>query len=319
LKQIWKAVILFDLLTGLVGCRAQTVARPPTKSSDVGLDASTSSSPAVYSEEQGDASFVFIHDAAKNISRRLTARKSGWETEPVISRDGQLIALSVGDSREGRSEVWVSGADGSHIVRISAADEDAMMPAFGEGDRSILYVKSRFTGHYSPIARPRRHEFDVMKVAIDSSGAIVGASPIEMTQQHFFDLRSLAVSDDGTAFLISTSNYPIGSLIEEFAVAAPLTIEKIFQPHVPSEPTTGPSYGEAAFIGMNIVFTAASESKSGGNFDYNVYRISDVTGANLIQLTHHTGMIDELIVGHQRDIWMHADGRWSPVENPSER
>jgi hypothetical protein len=59
----------------------------------------------------------------------------------------------------------------------------------------------------------------------------------------------------------------------------------------------GPSYGEARFIhdGMDILFLAATDT-SGGNYDYNVYSMSDVTGGEIKQLTRLKGMTTELKV-----------------------
>jgi hypothetical protein len=189
------------------------------------------------------------------------------------------------------------------------------MPAFGADDKTLLYVKSRFAGHYSPIARPRRHEFDIVKVIVDPDSPVAGAIPVELTQQHFFDLRSLSVSPDGERFLVSTSGYPIGSLIEEFDISKPLQIKGIFQPHVPSEPSPGASFGQAAYAGdgMQIVFTAATEGKD-GNYDYSVYRMSDVTGGELVILAQHSGMIDDLTVGNDGIIFISAGGKRYSVD-----
>ena len=59
----------------------------------------------------------------------------------------------------------------------------------------------------------------------------------------------------------------------------------------------GPAYGEARFIhnGMDILFLAATDT-SGGNYDYNVYSMSDVTGSDMKQITHLKGMTKELRV-----------------------
>jgi len=57
----------------------------------------------------------------------------------------------------------------------------------------------------------------------------------------------------------------------------------------------GAAYGEARFMhdGMDILFLAATNT-SGGNYDYNVYSMSDVTGSDIKQLTHLKGMTTEL-------------------------
>jgi hypothetical protein len=264
----------------------------------------------VYAVVDGASSLIYVKPAGEIAAHRLSSRARGWETNPTLSRGGNLVAYSLADGAEAKSEVWVSRIDGSHAHRVSAPEEDALMPAFGADERTLLYVKSRFSGHYSPIARPRRHEFDVVRVIVDPDAPVAGAVPVELTQQHFFDLRSLSVSPDGERLLVSTSGYPIGSLIEEFDVAKPLQIKRIFQPHVPSEPATGASFGQAAYVhnGMDIVFTAATEGK-GGTFDYNVYQMSDVTGGELVILTQHSGMIDDLVVGDGGTIFISDAGK----------
>jgi hypothetical protein len=47
--------------------------------------------------------------------------------------------------------------------------------------------------------------------------------------------------------------------------------------------------------GMDLLFLAATDT-SGGNYDYNVYSMSDVTGTSIKQLTHLKGMTKELKV-----------------------
>ncbi|WP_433963805.1 hypothetical protein [Tunturiibacter gelidiferens] len=102
-------------------------------------------------------------------------------------------------------------------------------------------------------------------------------------------------------------------------MAKPHQTKGIFQPHVPSEPSSGPSFGEAAYVhdGMDIVFTAATEGK-GGMFDYNVYQMSDVTGAEIVALTHQTGMIDEMSVGRDGTIFISGGGHHYSL-NPQSR
>ena len=44
---------------------------------------------------------------------------------------------------------------------------------------------------------------------------------------------------------------------------------------------------------MDVVFLAATDT-AGGNYDYNVYTMSDVTGSEIKQLTHLKGKTNEL-------------------------
>jgi hypothetical protein len=68
---------------------------------------------------------------------------------------------------------------------------------------------------------------------------------------------------------------------------------------------------------MSVVFTAATEGST-GNFDYNVYRMSDVTGGELVQLTHRTGMIDGLVVQNDGRIVIRVNGKDEVVETKAE-
>jgi hypothetical protein len=141
----------------------------------------------------------------------------------------------------------------------------------------------------------------VFSIPIQRDPSATSKAPTRITHSSFYDLRSLDIVADpvdhsGTKLLISTTAYPIGALLEEFSLAAS-SRDKIFQPHVPGESSVGPSYGEARFIhdGMDILFLAATD-KSGGNYDYNVYSMSDVTGTEIKQLTNLKGMTTELKV-----------------------
>jgi dipeptidyl aminopeptidase/acylaminoacyl peptidase len=290
------------------GCHGQGSATMDTRSTPHFSE--NSSSAQIFSVVEGRSSFIYIQPQGASQAHRLTTRKSGWETDGAVSPNGDAVAFALADGPESKSEVWLSKIDGSNAHRVSAAEEDALMPAFAPDGKTLLYAKSGFNGHYSPIARPRKHQFDVMKVLIDSDGPAGGAVPVELTQQGFFDFKSLSVSPDGERFLVSTSEYPIGSLIVEFDIAKPLGIKKIFQPHVPSEPPSGAEFGQAVYTndGMGIVFTAATAGKD-GMFDYNVYQMSDVTGAELVQLTHRTGTIDQMNVGRDGTVYFSENGQ----------
>ncbi len=297
------AAILFG-----TGCHGQSSGTVDTGSTP--HFSGNSPSAQIFSVVEGRSSFVYIQPAGPSQAHRLTTRKSGWETDGVVSPSGDAVAYALANGPESKSEIWVSKVDGNNAHRVSTDEEDAVMPAFAPDGRTLLYARSGFNGHYSPIARPRRHEFEVMKVLIDSDGPAAGTAPVQLTQQGFFDFKSLSVSPDGERFLVSTSGYPIGSLIVEFDIAKPLRTKRVFQPHVPSEPPSGAEFGPAVYTndGMGIVFTAANAGKD-GMFDYNVYQMSDVTGAELIQLTHRTGTIDEMSIGRDGTVHFSENGQ----------
>ena len=292
-RAIPKISVAAVLLLSLSSCRSQTV----TPSRDqVIVPAQQTDAREVYAKSAGEMSFVYVVDGGT--PRRLTNARNAWEADPILSSDCRLIAYSSGPTRDGRADIWIAHVDGSHAHRVSGIDQDASMPAFGPDGRTVFYAISRSFGHSSPIAASRRHDFDVVKVIADPDQTIPGSTSMELTQSYFRDLQSLSVSPDGEQFLVSTSGYPIGALLQEFWVDHPLRQHRIFQPHISGESSTGPSFGQARYLGngMEIVFTAATEPVGGGDFDYNVYRISEVTGGDLTQLTHHKGMMDSLSV-----------------------
>ena len=256
---------------------------------------------AVFSQANGTSSFLYRKDPSTGKSVRLTSVASGIESEASFSHNGKLVVYSFASMPDSKSVVWVVGSDGSNPHSVTGKDEDAVHPVFSPDDSKVFYAASNFTGHYSPIVVPARHNWDVFSIPVKADAAVAGAVPTQVTHASLYELQSLDIAADdvgqgGTKLLISTSGYPIGALLEEFIVGDPGR-NKIFQPHVPGESSVGPSYGDARFIhdGMDVVFLAATDT-SGGNYDYNVYSMSDVTGSEIKRLTHLKGMTKELKV-----------------------
>ncbi|MDR5726375.1 MAG: hypothetical protein RB191_02790 [Terriglobia bacterium] len=253
------------------------------------------------SKTSGDSSFLYRTDPSTGKSVRLTTAVNGIESEASFSHNGKFVVYSFANSPDSKSEVWLVGADGSNPHAITSKDQDALHPVFSPDDSKVFYAASSFTGNHSPVVRPARHNWDVFSVDVGSNLSTAINTPRRITHGSFYDLRSLDMVADpsspgGAKILISTTGYPIGALLEEFNLGASGR-DKIFQPHVPGEPSMGPAYGEARFIdgGMDILFLAATNT-SGGNYDYNVYSMSDVTGSDIKQLTHLNGMTKELKV-----------------------
>jgi hypothetical protein len=254
----------------------------------------------LFSQASGSSSFLFRQDGAGGAKVRLTHAMRGIESEASFSHDGKSVVYSFAESADSQSAIWLVGADGSNPHLLSEKDQDALHPVFSPDDSKVLYAVSNFTGHYSPVVRPARHQWEVFSIPVQSNGALPESASVQVTHSSFYDLQSLdAVGDDqgGTKLLISTTGYPIGALIEELYLGNPGR-DKIFQPHVPGEPSgVGPSYGQARFIhdGMDILFLAATNT-NGGKYDYNVFSMSDVTGAGIKQLTHLRGMTEGMRV-----------------------
>jgi hypothetical protein len=253
----------------------------------------------LLSEASGNSSFLYRKSPSNGNNQRLTSASSGIESEANFSHDGKLVVYSFASSPESKSSVWVAGADGQNPHPVTGKDEDALHPVFSPNDSTIFYATSSFTGNHSPIVRPARHDWDVFSVPVQSSATVMGTLPAQVTHKFLYDLRSLDVVSDGlnpggSKLLVSTTEYPIGDLLEEFNLGA-TGWDKVFQPHVTGQSAVGPSFGGARFIhnGMDVLFLAATDT-SGGNYDYNVYSMSDVTGSDVKQLTHLKGMTTEL-------------------------
>jgi hypothetical protein len=260
--------------------------------------ASPSGNILLFSQASGSSSFLFRQDGTGGAKARLTHAASGIESEASFSHDGKSVVYSFAESPDSQSSIWVVGADGSNPHLLSEKNQDALHPVFSPDDAKVFYAVSNFTGHYSPIVRPARHQWDVFSISTHSNGATPDSASAQITHSSFYDLQSVDVFGDdqgGTKLLISTTGYPIGALIEEFYLSDPGR-DKIFQPHVPGEPSgVGPSYGQSRFVhnGMDILFLAATNT-TGGNYDYNVFSMSEVTGAEIKQLTHLRGMTKDL-------------------------
>jgi hypothetical protein len=288
-------VIAVAIIAVVIFASSRTGARQTFAPSEAMQAVSPVGNTVLFSQTSGSSSFLYRKDPSKGTSVRLTSALKGIESEATFSHDGKLVVYSFMESPDSKSAVWVIGADGRNPHAITGKDEDALHPVFSHDDSKVFYLASRFTGHYSPIARPARHDWDVFSIPVQSSATIASISPTQITHQSFYDLRSIDIfandtNQGGVRILISTTGYPIGALLEEFNTGASGG-DKIFQPHVPGEPSPGPSFGEARFIrdGMDILFLAATNA-SGGNYDYNVYSMSDVTGSNIKQLTRLKGM-----------------------------
>ena len=253
----------------------------------------------LFSKSSGSSSFLYRKDKTGGTAVRLTSVLNGIESEASFSHDGKLVVYSFADTPDSRSAVWIVGIDGSSPHAISSENQDALHPVFSPDDSKVFIAMSSFTGHFSPVVRPARHDWDVFSVPVQAAAAIAGATPTQITHESFYDMQSLdairdPINPGETAILISTTGYPIGALIEQFG-SGPSSRKEIFQPHVQGEPSVGPSFGEARFVhgGMDVLFVAAS-NRQGGNYDYDVYSMSDVTGAGIKQLTDLKGQTKNL-------------------------
>jgi len=243
----------------------------------------------VFAHGENGGCFLYMGDLNTRAAKRLTKAQSGCENNPSFSSDGNLVVYSYASRDDRKSSLFIINADGSHSRQITPNGSDDVYPVFSRDGRLVYFVRSGYFGHSSPIAASRQHDFDLFSVDL-TSGSVA-----QLTQQSLYDLQSLALSPDGKDLMISTTRYPIGALIEIYVIAKPQSARKVFQPHVLDEPKLAAEpaseFGDACYMpdGMGMLVLAAS-NKAGGNYDYNVYLVSTVTGSIDGKLTNLTGM-----------------------------
>ena len=240
----------------------------------------------VFAHEENGGCFLYVGDLSNGAAKRLTKNRSGCENNPSFSPDGQLVVYSYVPNNDRKTSLFITQQDGSNPRQITPSGTDDVYPVFSLDGKIVYFARSGRFGHSSPIAASRQHDFDLFSVDIASGGIS------QLTQQKLYDLQSLSVSPDGKALMISTARYPIGALIEIYKIEQPQGAWMVFQPHVPDEPKPmGPALGSACYMpdGLGMLVLAAS-NKAGGNYDYNVYLVSTVTGSIDAKLTSLTGM-----------------------------
>jgi Tol biopolymer transport system component len=248
---------------------------------------SPDSKSVAFSYKEGGTCFVYLGALSAGPAKRLTKVRSGCEADPSFSSDGKVIVYAYAPQNDRKSSLFVVNIDGSNSRQITPFGTDDAYPVFSPDNSTVYFARSGYFGHHSPIAASRQHDFDLFAVNLTNNKVT------QLTYQSLYDLRSLCLSPDGKELLISTTRYPVGDLFEVYPIAKSQSARLVFQPHVPDEPNlTGPApaFGGACYLpdGLNILMIAAS-NKGGGNYAYNVYLMSAVTGT-IEQITKLTGM-----------------------------
>jgi Tol biopolymer transport system component len=88
-----------------------------------------------------------------------------------------VTVYSFAPSPDSKSQIWVVGADGKNAHPITGKNEDALHPAFSPDDSKVFYAASSFTGHYSPIVRSARHDWDVFSIPVQPYANAGGPAP----------------------------------------------------------------------------------------------------------------------------------------------
>jgi Tol biopolymer transport system component len=209
----------------------------------------------------------------------------GCESSPTISADGKLIAYAYAEGRGAHSHILITDVDGMNTRSLAKSESDDFFPMFTANGRQIYFARSRFFGNYSPIAQPHQHEWDIFSADID------GTSVRQLTHESLYDMSKPSLSPDGKTLLFATHAYETGAQFVIYSLEQPAKPKRSLQPHVPGEPKLSgrpsPEFNNPNYLpDGSIVFMAASQGKSG--FNYDVYRMEIATGS-LEKLTSDNG------------------------------
>ncbi len=241
----------------------------------------------VLSRSQNGSTHLYKVALESGSSTRLTSASAGFETSPSYSPDGKQIAFAFTAQRGQPSRIFVMGADGSnpHPLYTTKADGNDFFPRFAP-DGTVYFARSSFFGHYSPIARPSLHEWDIYSVNPEDGQLR------QITNKRFYRVSEPSLSRDGKKMLFSVET-ETGSQLQLYSLDSQAP-PSILQPHVPHEPSS-PIYAGAALApdGQTVIFMAASQGARA--FDYDVYRV-DLASNAVEKLTTANGYSTNLCV-----------------------
>ena len=228
---------------------------------------------------------------------RLTSAQSGIESEASFSHDGKLVTYSFAASPSSKSTVWVVGADGNNPHPLTNADEDALHPAFSPDDKNIFYAApaglaitllSRLHGGMNGTSTRERltpnqaRLLSSLQTSLSTNLLPLMWQPTGSGRQNQNPSKHLCLPDRRPL----RRDHPRSSRRKKDLPASCAGCTNHGWSIVRRSALTDG--------GMTIVFLAASEPPGGGNYDDNVYSMSDVTGSDLKQITHVSGMTTEL-------------------------
>jgi Tol biopolymer transport system component len=266
----------------LLGCRSTHPTQPPLSFAVFAPDGSS----ILFSAAQGRDCFLYTAEIATGRVSRFTHALSGCESDPAFSPDGKQVAFMRAPANGSRAALVVAKADSSGERVLVPAGEDNLHPVFVPHSQTILFLRSGAFEHHSPLVDNRRHNFDLF--AVDAATGNVSG----LTNKRFYEISDVSVSSDGERVMLTVSVYPEG---DEFLIASIKDAQnptQVLQPKVPGSPSLLALYNaEWLPDNHNIVFQAATLPSSGGNYDYNVYRMTIQTGA-VERLTRLNGLLD---------------------------
>jgi Tol biopolymer transport system component len=303
-----RALSVLILCCSVIGCRSSTPATEPARVATAVVPANST----IVSTVSDASCFLFSIDLQTGQASRVTDRKNGCESGPVISSDGKRVAYSFATQDSHPSSIWIMNLDGTDHEQLTDGDDD-FAPSWGPDNQTIFFLRATWFGHSSPIASSHRHGVDVYKI---HSGVRLAQ---RVTQTNFYNVPSLSIAETADTLLLGTELEPMGGVLSEVEVESPNRARNTFQPHVPNEYKSQgqpkPIFAKAVYAASDrIVFIAASMNPK-GPFDYNIYRMNGRTGSDVIQLTHREGMLEWFQLSQDRKTVTYVDnGRLHVVD-----
>ena len=278
-------VLLPLLLLATIGCRSTLPYQAPFSRAVFHPNGTQ----VAFTVARGGTCFIYQADLKTGSAKRLSHAQTGCETDPAYAPDGAHLAYILAPKPGMRGALVYADLNGGSPQTLADDAEDNLKPVFAPNSSRVFFLRSGAFEHHSPLVDNRRHKFDLFSLDLASRQVE------QLTHQQFYELDRVDVSADGKLLAYSLSTYPEG---DRFLLAPADTPEKPtvgLQPMVPGAPRPTPVLYEASWFpdGRSLLFKAASQPPSGGNFDYNVYRVSLDSG-KIEQLTELKGMIDAL-------------------------
>jgi Tol biopolymer transport system component len=209
---------------------------------------------------------------------------------PAFSPDGKRIAYSYTPGSGEHFTIVLVNVDGSNLRPWSPSGTDDFSPVFSPDSRTLVFSRSGFYGNYSPIARPRHHDWSFYARDLD------GTNLRELTSESFYMASPASVSPDGKSMVIAAEGLNSNRQIAIYSLERPGKPIQSLQPHVPREADhKNPILNFPNYMpdGKSVLFMAASNGKHG--YDYDVYRVDLATGS-LDRLTNGNSYATDLKV-----------------------
>jgi Tol biopolymer transport system component len=224
--------------------------------------------------------FLYKADIATGAMHRLTQATDGCEFDPAFSQDGKQVAFMRASRSGAYAALIVANADGTGPHILVSSEADNLKPVFVPQANRIVFLRSSAFEHHSPVVDNSRHKFGVFAADL-ANGRVT-----PLTQQPIYIVSQIAVSTDGQQLLLSVFD----DSADHFTVSPidkPEGAGRIVRPQPFAYVTNATWLPD----GHSLLFSGGTAPPGGGNFDYNVYRLTLASGA-VEQLTHLTGLMD---------------------------